>query len=139
MIRTYEELVQLESFEDRFKYCKLNGIPSKTTFGGHREVNQILYRSPEWKEIRKRVIVRDNGCDLAVLDRPISKPEKILIHHLNPITLEQIVNHDPTVFDMNNLITVSYTTHNAIHYGDEGLLVPSKPTERKEGDTVPWR
>lgn len=138
MFLTYDELSKLPTFEERYEYCKLNGVPTATTFGGHRQVNQILYSSPEWKETRKRVIVRDNGCDLGVQDRPISYPNKILIHHLNPITLEQVINHDPAVFDLNNLITVSYNTHNAIHYGNEGMLIPTKPTERKEGDTMLW-
>ena len=137
--RTYSELIELPTFEERFEYLKLNGIPTKTTFGGHRLVNQILYASSEWKHVRNQVIARDNGCDLGIAERPIIKPNKILIHHLNPLTLEQIVNHDEAVFDLNNLITVSYATHNAIHYGDESSIIPSAPTERIKDDTCPWR
>lgn len=138
MLRTYQELATLKTFEERYKYLQLNGVPTETTFGGHRLVNQILYRSPEWKQTRRRVILRDNGCDLGISERPITKPNRILIHHLNPITLEQITAHDPAVFDLNNLITCSFETHQAIHYGDVTSLIPTKPIERKEGDTSPW-
>lgn len=138
MLRTYQELILLPTFEDRYNYLKLNGVPTETTFGGHRQVNQILYSSPEWKNVRRRVIVRDNGCDLGLTDRPITKPNKLLIHHLNPITLDQVINHDPVVFDLNNLICVSYTTHNAIHYGDSSQLIPTQPTIRAPGDTKLW-
>lgn len=106
------------------------------TFGGHRLLNQMLYRSPQWEEIRRKVIIRDNGCDLGIDDRPIH--EKILIHHLNPITIEQVTNFDPCVFDMNNLICCTHRTHNAIHYGDVEGLTPTKPIERKPGDTRLW-
>lgn len=139
MLRTYLELITLPTFEERFEYLKLNGVPSETTFGGYRSINQYLYRSAEWKQIRRRVIIRDRGCDLAIEDRPISKPNRLLIHHMNPITIDQILNHDPAVFDLNNLITVSFDTHEAIHYGNEAGLIPSKPTERKAGDTCPWK
>lgn len=136
MLRTYQDLLALPTFEERFEYLKLNGVPSEATFGGHRQLNQILYRSYEWRKIRRRVIIRDNGCDLGIQDRPIQKG--ILIHHINPITIEMILNHDPAVFDLNNLITTCHQTHEAIHYGDKNLLVPTKPTERKPGDTKLW-
>ena len=138
LIRTYQELSSLQTFEERFNYLKLNGTPSFETFGGRRSLNQMLYKSPEWQRIRKRAIARDAGCDLGIFDRPISKPNRLLIHHLNPITIEQVVNHDPLIFDLNNLITVSHSTHNAIHYGDLNLLPPSTPNERKAGDTKLW-
>ena len=138
MIRTYQELSTFSTFEERFKYLKLNGVPSFETFGSKRSLNQILYNSPEWLRIRKRVIARDLGCDLGIFDRPISKPNKLLIHHLNPITIDQVINHDPVIFDLNNLITVSHNTHNAIHYGDLNSLPPSTPNERKAGDTKLW-
>lgn len=138
-MKTYLELITLQTFEDRFNYLKLNGVVAETTFGGHREVNQILYRSPEWQRVRRKVIIRDNGCDLAIEDRPIIKPARILIHHINPISLKDITDHDPKVFDLNNLITVSHETHNAIHYGDQSLLTPSTPNERKLNDTIPWK
>lgn len=137
MYRTYQELISLPTFEERFKYCQTHQNASDITFGGHRLLNQILYRSSEWKRIRRQVIIRDNGCDLAIPDRPIQR--NILIHHLNPITIEQVKNNDPAVFDLNNLICVSFDTHNAIHYGELEGLIPSSPTIRKPGDTIPWR
>ena len=136
MYRTYLELSQLKSFEERFEYCKCCANPSAVTFGGHRLLNQMLYQSPQWKSVRRKVIIRDNGCDLGVEDRPIQK--NILIHHLNPITIDDVVNHNPCVFDLNNLICVSHDTHNAIHYGDGSKLVPSTPNERRPGDTKLW-
>lgn len=138
MLRTYQELILLPTFEERYQYLRLNGVPTETTFGGHRLINQILYTSPQWKDVRRRVIIRDNGCDLGLTDRPITKPNRILIHHINPLTLEQISNLEPPVFDLNNLICVSHTTHNAIHYGDDSLLVPTEPTVRSPGDTKLW-
>lgn len=133
---TYDELIQLPTFEERFEYLKQNGSPSEVTFGGHRLLNQMLYKSPKWKEVRNRVILRDQGCDLGIEDRPIQK--NIMVHHLNPITIEQVANLDPCVFDMNNLISCSHATHNAIHYGDKENLPPTKLTERKPGDTKLW-
>lgn len=138
MIRTYQELSTFPTFEERFEYLKLNGAPTFETFGGKRSLNQMLYNSPEWIRTRKRVIARDLGCDLGIFDRPISKPNKLLIHHLNPIAIDQVINHDPVIFDLNNLITVSHNTHNAIHYGDFSSLPPSTPNERKAGDTKLW-
>ena len=134
--RTYEEMILLPTFEERFKYLQLNGQCSEVTFGGHRTLNQMLYRSPQWKEIRQRVIIRDNGCDLGIPNRPIN--DKILIHHLNPITIEQVINYDPAVFDLNNLICASDNTHHAIHYSDGSILTPTNPIERKPGDTRLW-
>ena len=134
--RTYEELITLPTFEERFKYLKLNGQCSEIVFGGHRLLNQMLYRSPQWKETRQRVIIRDNGCDLGMEDRPIN--DKIIIHHINPLTIEQVVNFDPAIFDMNNLICVSKPTHDAIHYSDGSKLAPSTVTERRPGDTKLW-
>lgn len=136
MKRSYLELIALPTFEERFNYLKLCGRPSEVTFGRNRNLNQMLYHSPQWKTIRQKVIIRDNGCDLAMQDRPIMK--NILIHHLNPITIEQVVNHDPIVFDTNNLVCVSFNTHNAIHYSDGSNLIPSVPLERKLGDTCLW-
>lgn len=136
MYRTYNELILLQTFEERFDYLRLSGQCSEITFGGHRLLNQMLYRSPQWKEVRRRVIIRDNGCDLGIGDRPIN--DQILIHHINPITIEQVTNFDPCIFDLNNLISVSKKTHNAIHYGDGTNLAPSTITERKPGDTRLW-
>ena len=134
--RTYEELILLPTFEARFAYLQLNGKCSEVTFGGHRLLNQMLYSSPQWQETRRRVIIRDNGCDLGIPDRPIN--DQILIHHLNPITIEQVTNFNPAIFDLNNLICVSKKTHNAIHYGTVDTTIPSKPIERKPGDTRLW-
>lgn len=136
MYRTYNELILLKTFEERFDYLRLNGQCSEITFGGHRLLNQMLYRSPQWQEVRRRVIIRDNGCDLAIEDRPIN--DQILIHHINPITIDQVTNFDSCIFDLNNLISVSKKTHNAIHYGDGTNLAPSTITERKPGDTRLW-
>ena len=136
MYRTYNELILLQTFEERFDYLRLNGQCSEVTFGGHRLLNQMLYRSPQWQEVRRRVIIRDSGCDLGIKDRPIN--DQILIHHINPITIEQVTNFDPCIFDLNNLISVSKKTHNAIHYGDGTNLAPSTITGRKPGDTRLW-
>ena len=133
---TYDELILLPTFEERFDYLQLNGHASEETFGGHRLLNQMLYRSPQWKETRGRVIIRDMGCDLGCEDRPINS--KILIHHLNPITIEQVTNFDPVIFDMNNLICCTHATHNAIHYGTIATVAPTNPIERKPGDTRLW-
>lgn len=146
--RSYLELIQLPTFEERFKYCQCFGKASEATFGGHRMLNQMLYRSDEWKRIRRQVIIRDNGCDLGIEDRPINplaikdknknNNNNIIIHHLNPITIEQVMSHDPCVYDLNNLICVSDKTHKAIHYGNLDRLTPSQPIERTQGDTKLW-
>jgi len=133
---TYNELITFPTFEQRFKYLQINGRCSAETFGGHRLLNQMLYKSPQWFDVRKRVILRDNGCDLGIEDRPINT--KVIIHHLNPITIDQVTNFDPCIFDMNNLICCTHATHNAIHYGELDSLAPSAITERKPGDTRLW-
>ncbi len=135
-MKTYQELITFDNFEDRFNYLKLSGRIGDETFGSNRWVNQIFYKSREWLSFRDRVIRRDNGCDLGVEGREIFGP--ILIHHINPITLEDIVERDPKVFDMNNVITTMLSTHNAIHYSDAGILVLD-PVERTQNDTCPWR
>jgi len=135
--RTYSELSKLKSFEDRYEYLKLDGSVGEETFGFDRYLNQALYSSKEWKQLKNKILIRDEGCDLGVQGNKINK--KAIIHHMNPITKEQIENRDPEIFDPENLITVSHSTHNAIHYGDKELLVRQKPVERKQGDTIPWR
>lgn len=135
-MKTYQELITFDNFKDRFNYLKLSGRIGDETFGSNRWVNQIFYKSREWLSFRDRVIRRDNGCDLGVEGREIFGP--ILIHHINPITLEDIVERDPKVFDMNNVITTMLSTHNAIHYSDSGILVLD-PVERTQNDTCPWR
>lgn len=135
-IKTYSELITISTYEDRFRYLRLKGAVGKDTFGYDRYLNQILYNSPEWKRLRNQIIIRDNGCDLGCEGYEIYG--RVLIHHLNPITVEDVVSRNPIVFDPENLICVSHNTHNAIHYGDESLLILA-PVERTKNDTCPWR
>lgn len=136
MNRTYTELSKLKTFKERYDYLKLGGTVGKETFGFDRYLNQVLYKSPEWRRARDIVIARDNGCDLGVNGYVIN--ENILIHHMNPITAEDILNRMDYVTNPEYLISTRLLTHNAIHYGDEKLL-PSDPIERKKNDTCPWR
>ena len=136
MNRSYLELIQLKTFEDRFDYLRLDGVVGAETFGSSRQLNQALYQSYEWKKIRDMIILRDNGCDLGIEGRDIF--QQPYIHHLNPITKKQILDRDPILFDPNNLITVSYQTHQAIHYGDKSILLLD-PVERFANDVAPWR
>lgn len=135
-IKTYSELITLPTFEERFNYLKLGGTVGESTFGFDRYLNQNLYKSQEWKSVRNKVIIRDNGCDLACEGYEIYG--KVLIHHINPITAEDIINRNPIIFDLENLITTVHNTHNAIHYGDENLLIKG-PIERIKNDTIPWK
>ena len=135
-IKTYSELITLPTFEERFNYLKLGGTVGKSTFGFDRYLNQNLYKSQEWKSVRNKVIIRDNGCDLACEGYEIYG--KVLIHHINPITAEDIINRNPIIFDLENLITTVHNTHNAIHYGDENLLIKGL-IERTKNDTIPWK
>lgn len=136
MNRTYLDLIELKTFEDRFDYLRLDGVVGAETFGSSRQLNQALYQSYEWKKIRDIIILRDNGCDLGIEGRDIF--QQPYIHHLNPITKKQILDRDPILFDPNNLITVSYQTHQAIHYGDKSILMLD-PIERFANDIAPWR
>lgn len=135
-IRTYSELITIPTFEERFEYLQLKGSVGKDTFGYDRYLNQVLYRSPEWKRLRNQIIIRDCGCDLACEGYDINS--KVLIHHLNPITVEDVLTRSRKVFDPDNLVCVSHSTHNAIHYGDMDLLV-TRPIIRTKNDTCPWR
>lgn len=135
-IRSYEELKNLITFEERFEYLKLGGGVGKSTFGFDRYLNQVFYHSREWQDVRKRVIIRDNGCDLGISGRDISKG--IIIHHMNTITVEQIENRDPSIFDPRFLICCSHNTHNAIHYSNSDILY-KEPIVRTKGDTCPWK
>lgn len=135
-IKTYSELITLPTFEERYQYLKLDGVVGRETFGFDRYLNQMLYRSRKWKSRRDYVIIRDNGCDLGVPGREIYG--RILIHHMNPITVEDIVNETDFLMDPEFLITTIHNTHNAIHYGDASLLVTA-PIERTKYDTCPWR
>ena len=135
-IKTYSELITIPTFEERFEYLQLKGSVGKDTFGYDRYLNQVLYRSPEWKRLRNQIIIRDDGCDLACDGYDIYG--KVLIHHLNPITVEDVLARSRKVFDPDNLVCVSHSTHNAIHYGDADLLVTG-PIIRTKNDTCPWR
>lgn len=136
MIRTYSELIKLKTFKDRFEYLKLDGIVGEETFGFDRYMNQIFYKSREWTSVRRAVIIRDNGCDLGVDGYEIHG--KILIHHMNPINLSDIVHKTDELLNPDYLITTVLSTHNAIHYGNASLL-PALPIERRVNDTCPWK
>ena len=135
-VRTYTELISLPTFEERFRYLKLDGKIGEATFGFQRWLNQEFYHSSEWLSFRDDVIIRDNGCDLGIAGHEIFGP--VLIHHINPITYEDIINRNPCVFDLENVICTQLKTHNAIHYGDESILI-LKPVHRSRNDTCPWR
>ena len=135
-IRSYSTVILLPTLEERFNYLKLSGKVGAETFGYDRYLNQILYHDPEWRRIRNDVIIRDNGCDLGVEGHEIKG--RILVHHINPITIDDVKLRRYCVFDLDNLICTSHDTHNAIHYGDVNLL-PKNPVERKPNDTCPWR
>lgn len=134
--KSYLELIQISNFLDRFHYLRLDGRVGRETFGFDRYLNQTLYRSEEWKRFRRDVILRDNGLDLGVEGYEISG--KIIIHHINPLTPEDVINRSYKIFDLDNVISCSLNTHNAIHYGDATLLV-TEPIERKPYDTCPWK
>ena len=135
MTKSYSELIRRSTFQDRFEYLKLQGIVAGETFGGSRYLNQQFYRSAEWKKVRDYVILRDNGCDLGIEDRPIfGKP---FVHHMNPVTKDTLIHDEDSILDPEFLITVSFNTHNAIHYGDISLL-PGEPIVRTPGDTKLW-
>ena len=135
-IKTYSELITLPTFEERFSYLKLGGLVGEETFGFDRYINQRFYRSREWKEVRDFIIVRDNGCDLGMEGYEIEG--KIYIHHMNPILVKDIVTKSELLLNPEYLICVTHNTHNAIHYGDESLLVTA-PVERRPNDTCPWK
>ena len=135
-IRTYSELIKLLTYEERYKYLQLKGTVGEETFGFDRYWNQNFYRSQEWKRIRDYVIIRDNGCDLGMEDRVIQG--KIIIHHMNPISSRDIQNVSDYLMNPEYLICTTHQTHNAIHYGDENLLM-TNPIERTANDTCPWK
>lgn len=135
-IKTYSELITIPTFEERFKYLRLDGSVGEQTFGFDRYINQVFYQSYEWKKVRDAVIIRDNGCDLGIEGHDIRG--KILIHHMNPITVRDIETCSDFLLNPEYLISTMHLTHNAIHYGDESLL-PKGPIERKKYDTCPWR
>lgn len=135
-IKTYTELMTLPTFEERYKYLKLNGRVGEQTFGFDRYLNQVFYSSDEWRRLRDEIIIRDNGCDLGVEGREIYG--RIIIHHMNPITKEDILKRSDYLLNPEYLICTVKSTHDAIHYGDENLLTKG-PIERYKNDTCPWR
>lgn len=135
-IRTYSELSQLATFEERYRYLRLGGRVGKETFGFDRWINQMFYKDPEWLKVRDIVIMRDNGCDLGIEGREIYS--RIIVHHMNPITKADILDRSKFLLDPEYLISTVKNTHDAIHYGDESLLI-TLPIERSKNDTCPWR
>lgn len=135
---SYEELKKLNTYEERFDYLKQNGVIGQTTFGFDRYINQALYASPEWKKVRREIILRDEGCDLGVDGFPLDK-KGIIVHHINPITEQDIENRSRKVFDHDNLICCSLMTHNAIHYGNDNPITFLREVERRPNDTSPWK
>lgn len=135
-IKTYSELIRLPTFEERFRYLKLGGRVGEDTFGFDRWLNQRFYKDPAWLRVRDEVIIRDNGCDLAIPDREI--PTRILVHHMNPITKRDILDRSEFLLNPEYLICTIKRTHDAIHYGDESILIP-ETLDRKLNDTCPWK
>ena len=135
-IRTYSELITIPTFEERFVYLRLDGRVGETTFGFDRYLNQTFYKDPEWLRVRNEVIIRDNGCDLGIEDHEIRG--RILVHHMNPIRAEDILERSKFLLDPEYLICTMKNTHDAIHYGNSDLLIKS-PIERRQNDTCPWR
>ena len=136
-IRTYTELMKLYTFEERFRYLKLVARVGEETFGFERYLNQQFYHSQEWKSIRNQIIIRDNACDLGIPGREMSKG--IIIHHMNPITKDDLIHQSDFLLNPDYLICVSKKTHSAIHYGDESILFNDVTIERSKNDTCPWR
>jgi hypothetical protein len=136
IVRSYRELKRIESYEERFEYLRLKGAVGNATFGFDRYINQNFYRSAEWRRVRDEVIIRDNGCDMGVKGYDIH--EKIIIHHMNPMTMAAIEEGAAEILDTDNLICVTHRTHNAIHYGNSELLIQPF-VERQPNDTIPWK
>lgn len=138
-MRTYTEMLSYQTIEERFEYLKTHGQVGVSTFGSRRYLNQILYRSKEWRAFRDKIIIRDNACEFGLKDYPINDPKNIRIHHIESITIEDILNKDHKIFDPNNVICVSDLTHKALHYGDASLLPNKQFVERTKNDTCPWK
>lgn len=135
-IKTYSELITIPTFIERYRYLRIGGKVGADTFGYDRYLNQLLYRTPEWKSFRNKIIIRDNGCDLGCEGHDIVG--NILVHHINPISAEDVIRRNPMIFDEENVISTMLRTHNAIHYGDESLLI-TEPIVRTANDTCPWK
>lgn len=136
MFKTYSELISLKTYKERLLYLQCKSFIGEKTFGSHRYLNQKFYESYDWQKIRRKIIIRDNGCDLAIEDLPING--RILIHHINPVTIEDIIERKDCVFDLENLVCVAFDTHNAIHFGE--VIEKKKEFEtRTKNDTCPWK
>lgn len=135
-MRTYSELIRIPTFEERFKYLQLHGRVGEDTFGFDRYLNQMFYQSREWHDIKREVILRDEGCDLAIRGREIQS--RLFIHHMNPITQQDIIDRSDFLLNPEYLICVSKQTHDAIHYGDERSIIRDY-VPRRPNDTIPWR
>lgn len=138
IIRTYSELITLPTFLDRYEYLRLSGKVGHETFGFDRWLNQMFYKDPDWLRVRDKVIVRDNGCDLGILEHEIPEGVKILVHHMNPVSKEDILLRTKYLLDPEFLISTIHNTHQAIHYGDSSLLI-TEPIVRSRHDTCPWK
>lgn len=136
MTRSYKELSRLKTLKQRYDYLRLGAIVGESTFGFTRQVNQAFYHSSDWRDVRDQVILRDDGCDLGVPGYPIRGI--IVVHHINPITLDEILGGDPIIVDLDNLICTSRRTHEAIHFSNESLL-PKPLVKRRPGDMIPWK
>ena len=139
-IRTYTELMQIPTFLERYRYLRIGGTVGHETFGEERWLNQSFYNSVQWRNFRRSIIARDLGCDLAHPDRPFEQGVKVIIHHMNPITIEDVKGLADLLMDPEQVVCTSFNTHQAIHYGDESLLRGiEEPIERFPYDTCPWR
>lgn len=138
-IRTYTELIKLPTFLERYRYLKLKGVVGEQTFGWERYINQKFYTSYEWRRFRQDIIVRDNGCDLGVPGHEYVGDELVFIHHMNVIDVNDIVNQTEFLMNPEYVISCRFSTHNAIHYGDESILFPYEPVIRQPNDTCPWK
>lgn len=136
MSRTYSELLTIKTYEGRFEYLKLDGSVGRETFGSERYLNQAFYRSKEWRRFRRQILIRDDGCDLAIPGRDIFS--RVIIHHLEPLRPEDLARNTAALMDPENVVCVAYMTHQAIHYGDSGLLCLD-PIVRRPNDTCPWK
>lgn len=138
-MKTYSELITLKDYADRLEYLLLYSQVGDPTFGRDRILNQTFYSSPEWKRFRRQIIIRDHGCDLAHEDFPVTHSTKLLIHHINPITMDDIQNRSTKLMDPDNVVCVTFETHQAIHFANKDLILMQKPIERTPHDTIPWR
>lgn len=148
MTKSYSEMLKYRTFEDRFKFLQLHGRVSELTFGNNRYLNQALYHDPEWRRFKDDIIIRDNACDLAIEDRPITKilqgeklvrSDLLIVHHINPITVDDVINRAYKVLDPENVVCCKLSTHNGIHYGSNLPVECSTYAIREPNDTIPWR